>query len=144
MAEITKPVALDETLQRCAAALEATASDVRQIFLPYAAGLTDTIQLSPATAVYRVAPTASGTTVTIPTPDATAIPTAAAYFCFELEVSVDAACETLVGPGSSDDWTWIAQGELPDATKAAGKTVYIAARLDCTARTFVANVYDVR
>jgi hypothetical protein len=34
-------------------------------------------------------------------------------------------------------------GELPTADY-AGKTLYIACRLDCTARTIVANCYDVR
>ena len=40
-------------------------------------------------------------------------------------------------------WTWLDGGSLPDATDAAGKTVYISCRLDCTARTVVANCWRV-
>jgi hypothetical protein len=110
----------------------ALASD---ILLGYATGTT----LSPATAVYRTSATLSGTDATIPTPDATAIPTANAYFCFEMEVSVDATATSIAGPSG---WTWLAGGELP-ASGFAGATLYIAARLDCTTRAVLANVWRV-
>lgn len=103
--------------------------------LDYATGTT----LSPATAVYRTAATLSGTAATIPTPDATAIPTAAAYYCFELEVSVDSTATSLTGPSG---WTWLDGGELP-TSGFAGATLYIACRMDCTARTFLASVWRV-
>jgi hypothetical protein len=39
-------------------------------------------------------------------------------------------------------WTWMDGGELPTADY-AGKTLFIACRLDCTARTIKANCYEV-
>jgi hypothetical protein len=103
--------------------------------LAYATGTT----LSPATAVYRTSATLSGTDATIPTPDATAIPTAAAYFCFELEVSVDATATSIAGPSG---WTWLDGGQLP-TSGFAGATLYIACRMDCTTRAVLANVWRV-
>lgn len=143
MATITKPIALDETLQRIAVAEEAKAANANLIYLPIVGSLTDTIKLDPTKAIYRATPTVSTTTVTIPTPDISDIPTASAYFCFELEIAVDAAATTLVGPGSADGWTYLEGGDLPDGAAAAGKTVYISCRLDCTTRMIVANVWRV-
>lgn len=187
MATITKPVALDETLKRIAVAEEAKAANANLIYLPIVGSLTDTIELAPEKAIYRATPTISTTTVTIPTPDISAIPVAAAYFCFELEIEVDDDATTLVGPisgvafdsaaeyalgdyviyggklyecttahtGAWEDadftavpdvalsWTFLEGGDLPDAADAAGKTLYISCRLDCTARTVVANVWRV-
>lgn len=137
---VTKPILLDETGQRIAGAFEAMVSQQSLIFLLKKTGLTDTIELNPTTAIYRATPTISTTTVTIPTPDTSEIPTASAYFCFELEIAVDAAATTLVGPAN---WTYLEGGDLPDGAAAAGKTVYISCRLDCTARTVVANVWRV-
>jgi hypothetical protein len=106
--------------------------------LPYAS----TTTLDPATAVYRATATLSGTTATMPTVTITGIPTAAAYFAFELEVAVDATA-TAIDQTAWSGWTWMDGGELPTADY-AGKTLFIACRLDCTARTIVANCYDVR
>jgi hypothetical protein len=105
--------------------------------LPYAS----TTTLDPATAVYRATATLSGTTATMPTVTITGIPTAAAYFAFELEVAVDATATALDDTAWSG-WTWMDGGELPTADY-AGKTLYIACRLDCTARTIKANCYEV-
>lgn len=121
---------------RSGAALGATAVQPGQRnLLDYAPGTT----LSPATAVYRTSATLSGTDATIPTPDASAIPTANAYYCFEMEVSVDATATSIAGPAG---WVWLDGGELPDGDF-AGKTLYIAARLDCQTRAVVANVWRV-
>jgi hypothetical protein len=105
--------------------------------LPYAS----TTTLDPATAVYRATATLSGTTATMPTVTITGIPTAAAYFAFEMEVAVDATATALDDTAWSG-WTWMDGGELPTADY-AGKTLYIACRLDCTARTIKANCYEV-
>lgn len=95
--------------------------------------------LSPQTAIYRTAATMSGTDATIPTPDDAAIPAADAYFCFEMEVSVDAAATSIAGP---QGWTWLDGGELP-TSGFAGAMLYIACRMDCTSRAVVANVWRV-
>jgi hypothetical protein len=101
-----------------------------------------TTTLDPATAVYRATATLSGTTATMPTVTITGIPTASAYFAFELEVAVDATATALDDTAWSG-WTWMDGGALPTSDY-AGKTLFIACRLDCTARTIVANCYDVR
>jgi hypothetical protein len=105
--------------------------------LPYAS----TTTLDPATAVYRATAALSGTTATMPAVTITGIPTAAAYFAFELEVAVDATA-TAIDDTAWSGWTWMDGGELPTADY-AGKTLYIACRLDCTARTIKANCYEV-
>jgi hypothetical protein len=92
--------------------------------------------------VYRATATLSGTTATMPTVTITGIPTASAYFAFELEVAVDATATALDDTAWSG-WTWMDGGALPTSDY-AGKTLFIACRLDCTARTIVANCYDVR
>lgn len=188
MAQVTRPIAQDDTLRRIATALEAQTHNQNFILLPIGEGA-DAITLNPATAVYRVAPTPDGTTVVIPTPDASAIGDAPAYYCFELEVAVDASATTLAAPPSgetfdaetayavgdyvihddeadrptlwrctaahegdwdADDfeevagapvsWTWLVGGKLP-TSNFAGKTLYIACRMDCTSRAVVANVW---
>jgi hypothetical protein len=106
-------------------------------YLPYAS----TTTLAPETAVYRATAALSGTTATMPAVAITGIPTAAAYFAFELEVAVDATATALDDTAWSG-WTWMDGGELPTADY-AGKTLYIACRLDCTARTIKANCYEV-
>jgi len=114
----------------------------RHNLLPYASPTVTSgaFALAPETAVYRVAAALSGTAATIPTPDATGILNGSAYYCFEMEVSVDATATTLSGP---QGWNWLDGGELPtDATDFAGKILHIAARLDCAqgARTVTANL----
>jgi hypothetical protein len=103
--------------------------------------IASTTTLDPATAVYRATATLSGTTATMPTVTITDIPTAAAYFAFELEVAVDATATALDDTAWSG-WTWMDGGALPTADY-AGKTLFIACRLDCTARTIKANCYEV-
>jgi hypothetical protein len=105
--------------------------------LPYAS----TTTLAPETAVYRATATLSGTTATMPTVTITGIPTAAAYFAFELEVAVDATA-TAIDDTAWSGWTWMDGGALPTSDY-AGKTLFIACRLDCTARTIKANCYEV-
>jgi hypothetical protein len=104
--------------------------------LAYAA----TTTLDPATAVYRSALNNDGT---FPTITDSGIPTASAYFAFELELTVPSTVpSTITGPTG---WTWMDGGNLPDPSDlSGGETIYIACRLDCTARTIVANCYDVR
>lgn len=105
--------------------------------LPYASSTT----LAPETAVYR----ATATGGAIPSIVMTGIPNADAYFAFDLEIAVPAGTSTL-DTSALSAWTWISGGEIPTASDAAGKTLYIAARLDCAAgvRSVVANCYDVR
>jgi hypothetical protein len=105
--------------------------------LPYAS----TTTLAPETAVYRATATLSGTTATMPTVTITGIPTASAYFAFELEVAVDATA-TAINQTAWSGWTWMDGGALPTSDY-AGKTLFIACRLDCTARTIKANCYEV-
>jgi hypothetical protein len=109
----------------------------RNNYLAYAS----TTTIDPETAVYRATAALSGTTATMPTVTITGIPTAAAYFAFELEVAVDATA-TAIDDTAWSGWTWMDGGELPTADY-AGKTLYIACRLDCTARTIKANCYEV-
>lgn len=121
---------------RSGAAAGATAVQPGQRnLLDYATGTT----LSPSTAVYRAALNADGT---FPTVDAAAIPTAAAYYQFELELTVPSTVpSTITGPSG---WTWIDGHGLPDpADLSGGETIYISVRLDCTARTFLASVWRV-
>jgi hypothetical protein len=103
--------------------------------------IAQTTTLAPETAVYRATAALSGTTATMPTVTITGIPTAAAYFAFELEVAVDATA-TAIDQTAWSAWTWMDGGELPTADY-AGKTLFIACRLDCTARTIKANCYEV-
>lgn len=125
MATATKPMALDETLQRIAVAQEAQVAEANLIYLPIASGLTDTVELAPQTAIYRCTPTPSGTTVTVPTPDTSDIPVAAAYYCFEMEVAVDDDAETLVGPQSPAAFSAETAYEIGD------KCVYDGAVWEC-------------
>lgn len=140
---VTKPIMLDETGRRIATALEGQNAGVSGIILPVASGFSDEIALTRGTSVYRVAPTPDENgAVTIPTPDATAIPTEPGYYCFELEVAVDSGATALVGPGAADGWTWMPDGSLP-SSGFEESTIHVAARLDCTARTVIANVWRV-
>jgi len=128
-------LALDSTLQRVAAALE---TDSRYIVLPYVTASSG-ITLALNTAVYRSALNADGT---FPTITATGIPTAAAYYQFELELAVPSTVpSTITGPSG---WTWLDGHGLPDpADLSGGETICISVRLDCTARTFLASVWRV-
>lgn len=98
-----------------------------------------TTTIAPQTAVYRAALNADGT---FPTVDATAIPTAAAYYCFELELTVPSTVPSAItGPSG---WTWLDGHGLPDpADLSGGETICVSVRLDCTARTFLASVWRV-
>lgn len=146
MSEITQPIALDSTLRRVAAAIEGQNAGVSGILLPVedAVVANDAITISRGTAVYRADAALDDTTATIPFVDASLVPVAGAYYCFELEIGVDAEATTLVGPGTEDGWTWLEGGGLPESGF-AGKTIYIACRLDCAAgaRTITANVWRV-
>ena len=62
-------------------------------------------------------------------------------FAFELEVAVDATA-TAIDQTAWSGWTWMDGGALPTSDY-AGKTLYIACRLDCTARTIKASCYEV-
>lgn len=108
---------------------------VKRNLLDYTSGTT----LAPGTAIYRSAFAADGT---FPTITATAIPTAAAYYQFELELTVPSTVpSTITGPSG---WTWIDGHGLPDpADLVGGETICISVRLDCTARTFLASVWRV-
>lgn len=79
--------------------------------------------------VYRVQASVSNGVATIPTPDATNIPSSSMYYYFELEVSVNSSATSMVGPSG---WTWLPDGILPSGQDLQGKTVYISARLDCS------------
>ena len=104
-------------------------------YLAYAS----TTTLAPETAVYRSALNADGT---FPTITDSGIPTAAAYYQFELELTVPSTVpSTITGPTG---WTWLDGHGLPDpADLLGGETIYISVRLDCTARTFLASVWRV-
>ena len=106
--------------------------------LPYATASSG-VDLAPGTAVYRANLASDGT---FPTVDATAIPTAAAYYQFELELDVPSTVpSTITGPSG---WTWLDGHGLPDpADLSGGETICISVRLDCTARTFLASVWRV-
>ena len=112
-------------------------SSIRQNtnYLAYAS----TTTLAPETAVYRSALNSDGT---FPTITDTGIPTAAAYYQCELELTVPSTVpSTITGPTG---WTWMDGGELPDPSDlSGGETIYIACRLDCTARTIKASCYEV-
>lgn len=103
--------------------------------LDYTSGTT----LAPETAVYRSSLNADGT---FPTITDTAIPTAAAYYQFELELAVPSTVpSTITGPSG---WTWLDGHGLPDpADLSGGETICISVRLDCTSRTFLASVWRV-
>ena len=113
--------------------------DADRNLLPRADVTSSTVTLAPQTAVYRAALNADGS---FPTVDATAIPTASAYYQFELELTVPSTVpSTITGPSG---WTWIDGHGLPDpADLSGGETIYISVRLDCTARTFLASVWRV-
>lgn len=98
-----------------------------------------TTTLALGTAVYRSALNADGT---FPTITDTAIPTASAYYQFELELAVPSTVpSTITGPSG---WVWLDGHGLPDpADLAGGETICISVRLDCTARTFLASVWRV-
>lgn len=92
MATTTKPIALDETLQRVADALEA---DSRYIVLPYVTASSG-ITLALNTASYRASIASDGT---FPAIDAQNIATAAAYYQFEIELTVPSTVpSTIYGP----------------------------------------------
>jgi len=109
-----------------------------QNLLPYA-DASSGVALSHTTSVYRSAFASDGT---FPTIIDTGIPTASAYFQFELELTVPSTVpSTITGPSG---WTWMDGGSLPDPSDlSGGETLYIACRLDCTARTIKANCYEV-
>ena len=98
-----------------------------------------TTTLAPETAVYRSSLNADGT---FPAITDTGIPTAAAYYQFELELTVPSTVpSTITGPSG---WTWLDGHGLPDpADLSGGETIYVSVRLDCTARTFLASVWRV-
>lgn len=103
--------------------------------LDYTTGTT----LAPQTAVYRAALNADGT---FPTITDTAIPTASAYYCFELELSVPSTVpSTITGPSG---WDWLDGGEPPDpSVLSGGETIFVACRMDCATRAVTANVWRV-
>ena len=135
MATTTKPIALDETLQRVATALEA---DSRYIVLPYVTASSG-ITLALNTGVYKAALASDGT---FPSIDAQNIAEMPAYYQFELELTVPSTVpSTITGPSG---WTWLDGHGLPDpADLSGGETICISVRLDCTARTFIASVWRV-
>jgi hypothetical protein len=92
-------------------------------YLPYAS----TTTLAPETAVYRSALNADGT---FPTITDTAIPTSAAYYQFELELTVPSTVpSSITGPSG---WTWLDGHGLPDpADLIGGEVIYISCRMDC-------------
>lgn len=129
--------AQDETLgetQRMAVLLDADRN-----LLPRADVTSTTVTLAPQTAVYRAALNADGS---FPTVDATAIPTAAAYYCFELELTVPSPVpSTITGPTG---WDWLDGGEPPDpSVLSGGETIFVACRMDCATRAVTANVWRV-
>ena len=92
--------------------------------------------------VHRVnAQLSFGTAYYIPLPDASGIGIVGGYFCFEIEAIVPAGASA-ISMESETGWTWVDGGDLPTADF-AGKTIYIAARLNCLTRTFLANVWRV-
>lgn len=92
MATTTKPIALDETLQRVANALEA---DSRYIVLPYVTASSG-ITLAINTGVYKAALASDGT---FPSINAQNIAEMSAYYQFELELTVPStAPATIYGP----------------------------------------------
>ena len=103
--------------------------------LDYTSGTT----LDLGTAVYRANLANDGT---FPTITDSGIPTATAYYQFELELTVPSTVpSTITGPSG---WTWIDGHGLPDpADLSGGETICISVRLDCTARTFLASVWRV-
>lgn len=135
MATTTKPIALDETLQRVAAALE---TDARYIVLPYVTASSG-ITLALNTGVYKAALASDGT---FPSIDAQNIAEMPAYYQFELELTVPSTVpSTITGPTG---WTWLDGHGLPDpADLSGGETIYVSVRLDCSARTFLASVWRV-
>lgn len=135
MATTTKPIALDETLQRVADALEA---DSRYIVLPYVTASSG-ITLALNTGVYKAALASDGT---FPSIDDQNIAEMSAYYQFELELTVPSTVpSTITGPSG---WTFLDGHGLPDpADLSGGETICISVRLDCTARTFLASVWRV-
>ena len=137
MASVTKPIALDETLQRVADALEA---DSRYIVLPYVTASSG-ITLALNTAVYKAALASDGT---FPSIDGQNIPTAAAYYQFELELTVPSTVpSSLTGPSG---WTFLDGHGLPDpADLTGGEVIYISCRMDCgaTGKPVLASVWGV-
>ena len=107
--------------------------------LDYESGGSTEIALSAQTAVYRGV---LGTDGSFPYIEDSGIPTASAYYQFELELSVPSTVpSTITGPTG---WTWLDGHGLPDpADLSGGETICISVRLDCTARTFLASVWRV-
>ena len=103
--------------------------------LDYTSGTT----LALGTAAYRSSLNADGT---FPTITDSGIHTAAAYYQFELELTVPSTVpSTITGPTG---WTWLDGHGLPDpADLVGGETIFISVRFDCTARTFLASVWRV-
>jgi len=106
--------------------------------LPYATSASG-VDLAPQIAVYRAALNEDGT---FPAITDTGIPTAEAYYCFELELAVPPTVpSTITGPSG---WTWLDGHGLPDpADLSGGETICVSVRLDCTKRTFLASVWRV-
>lgn len=116
------------------------ATDAQHNLLDYTSGYA----LAPQTAVYRFSADMSGASASIPSLTYTGIPTSLSYYCFELEVYVPDTATSLTGPTTSSNppWIWIPGGELPTYGY-AGKTVFIACRMDCASRKVMANCYLV-
>lgn len=98
-----------------------------------------TTTLSPGVSVYRATLGSDGT---FPSIDATAIPSASAYYCFELELTVPSTVPAAItGPSG---WDWLDGGEPPDpSVLTGGETIFVACRLDCATRAVTANVWRV-
>lgn len=137
MATTTKPIALDETLQRVANALEA---DSRYIVLPYVTASSG-ITLALNTGVYKAALASDGT---FPSIDAQNIAEMPAYYQFELELTVPSTVpSTITGPSG---WTFLDGHGLPDpADLSGGETICISCRMDCgaTGKPVLASVWRV-
>lgn len=70
------------------------------------------------------------------------VPTGNGYLSFEIEMQIGAS-EVAIADGNVSPFTpptWLDGGELP-TDGFAGKTLYIAYRFDCAARTLLANVW---
>ena len=113
--------------------------DAERNLLPHASVQSSTVTLAPQTAVYR---TTLGSDGSFPTVDATAILSASAYCCFELELAVPSTVPAAItGPSG---WDWLDGGEPPDpSVLTGGETIFVACRLDCATRAVTANVWRV-
>lgn len=115
------------------------AADADRNLLPRADVQSAAVILAPQTAVYRAALAADGT---FPPVDETAITTASAYYCFEMELTVPSTVPaSITGPTG---WNWLDGGKPPDpSVLTGGETIFVACRLDCVTRAVTANVWRV-